>query len=217
TSSIPSFEILNNSSINSIESIGQIGSINGLVGYPQGAITITDIIIPERRTPAIINGNLFGWHKEKAYTQNMQHINPGEEYILSCKGVIDPELTYLVNANIGGKMNRHINLHFHAGVMLPESTTLDTPPNKMFSLMATSFSCVAAAMGENWVVTSTGLDNQESYQFSGDFIIKNFMDSEGNITFKVELTQHLGNDASTSAADITNTKATYQISAYRKG
>lgn len=212
TSSIPSFEILNNSSINSIESIGQIGSINGLVGYPQGAITMCGIISPKSTPPVPTPYNYYGEKEEVVNLKDV--INDNGDYIISCKAVLDPEMYQQVNAT---SRFAPYGLHAHAGIILPDTTTLDIPPNRMFSFMSRSmrYVCGYYAGGEQVVGGIGGQSDEASWQYSGAYIRRNFMDSEGNLKFKVELGQLGWATAAELTPSTTQSKLTYQIAAFR--
>lgn len=212
TSGISGFEILNNSSINSIESIGEIGTINGLVGYPQGAITMCGILSPNR-TPPVPAPYMYFAEKTEVVALG-DKIMDGRDYIISCQAVLDPEMYAQVNA-----VNNFApyGLHAHAGIILPDTTTLDIPPNKMFSFMSRSMRYVCGYFsGNSQVVGGIGGQKDEaSWQYSGKFIRENFLDSEGNLTFKIELGQLGWASAQELAPETTQSKLTYQIAAYR--
>lgn len=212
TSSIPSFEILNNSSINSIESIGQIGSINGLVGYPQGAITMCGIISPKSTRPVPTPYTYYGEKEEVVNLKDV--INDNGDYIISCKAVLDPEMYQQINAT---SMFASYGLHAHAGIILPDTTTLDIPPNKMFSFMSRSirYLCGYFAGGNQVAGGIGGQSDEASWQYSGAYIRQNFMDNEGNLKFKVELGQLGWATAAEMAPSTTQSKLTYQIAAFR--
>lgn len=229
TSSIPSFEILNNSSINSIESIGQIGSINGLVGYPQGAQVITGHIIPEfvkSFTPPINYGLLFDFEKTQREVSNLGNIiSPSRTYIISAQGILDPELVVPLqqtHAQLKAAMTSFI--HTHAGLVIQnEGDNIKKPPNGLFSIMAKSFA-LSSALSEEGTSTrafytngSGAIDNAFSIQFSGEELLRHFVDSEGNIAFELHIREVKQRDGSDEAkARVTNTRLTYQISAYHK-
>lgn len=231
TSGIPSFEILNNSSINSIESIGQIGSINGLVGYPQGALTMTGILAPayiRSWQPALNYGVINEFYSQRDLVVPLgERISPTRSYIISAQGVLDPELV-LPLQQVGGAASAIAPMtlfcHTHAGLMVNDTSDFTPSPNKMFSLLAKSFALSTAVSDEGtgtrafYTNGSGEIDNEFSIQFTGEEILRNFVNSEGNATFRVEIRQYTQRDYTTETTQkTTNTKLCYQMSAYRTG
>lgn len=231
TSGIPSFEILNNSSINSIESIGQIGSINGLVGYPQGALTMTGILAPayiRSWQPPSNYGVIHEFYSQKDLVVPLgERISPTRSYIISAQGILDPELVLPLQQV--GEIARAIApmtlfCHTHAGLIVNDTSEFTPSPNKMFSLLAKSFALSTAVSEEGtgtrafYTNGSGEIDNEFSIQFTGEEILRNFVNSEGNATFRVEIRQYTQRDYTTETTQkTTNTKLCYQMSAYRTG
>lgn len=231
TSSIPSFEILNNSSINSIESIGQIGSINGLVGYPQGALTMTGILAPTyiRSWQPIYNyGIIHEFYSKKDLVVPLgERISATRSYIISAQGILDPELVLplqQVDGAAAAVAPMTLFCHTHAGIIVNDTSEYTPSPNKMFSLLAKSFSLSSAVSDEGtgtrafYTNGSGAIDNEFSIQFTGEEILRNFVNSEGNATFSVEIRQFTQRDYTAETTQrTTNTKLCYQMSAYRTG
>lgn len=231
TSGIPSFEILNNSSINSIESIGQIGSINGLVGYPQGAITMTGILAPafiRDWQPQFNYGKINEFYSKRDLTINLgEKISTTKSYIISAQGILDPELVLplqQVGAEASAIAPMTLFCHAHAGLIVNDTSELTPSKNKMFSLLAKSFALSSAVTDEGtgtrafYTNGSGAIDNEFSIQFTGEEILRNFVDSNGLATFRVEIRQYTQRDDTTETKEkTTNTKLCYQMSAYRTG
>lgn len=231
TSSIPSFEILNNSSINSIESIGQIGSINGLVGYPQGAITMTGILVPSyirSWQPPLNYGKINEFYASRDLVVPLgSKINPNRSYIISAQGILDPELVLplqQMGAAAAAIAPMTLFCHTHAGLMVNDNSDFTPSPNKMFSLLAKSFALSTAVTDEGtetrafYTNGSGEIDNEMSIQFTGEEILRNFVNSEGNATFRVDIRQYTQRDNTAETVNkTTNTKLCYQMSAYRTG
>lgn len=228
TSGIPSFEILNNSSINSIESIGQIGSINGLVGYPQGAITICGVI-----TPALIKvypTNWYSyaeWNTDTSFKQDASIIDPHREYIISAKGILDPEIVLpcVTTNRPPDKVMGACTVHAHAGIKLSPNSQIQAGTNRLYSMLAKSYT------SWNWVAIQTEIapdksvfalgsghiDNEASYQFSGKYILENFVQEDNTLEFAFSIRQFSIYEEANVERGVTNTKLAYQISAYRTG
>lgn len=80
TSNVVGFEALNNSSINSIKSIGEIGKINAIGGFPQTA-TIKSIFGYEPQ-----------WNNQNKWIQiKKDNISPYKKYALAGKIIIDTQ------------------------------------------------------------------------------------------------------------------------------
>ena len=221
TSSLPSFEILNNSSINSIESIGQIGSINGLVGYPQGAIAITGMISPAYKGEYKISSDFIWqeWETTKSEILTIPNIDPRRQYIVSGKAILDPELVVPVPAAWTTKVLGSVNIHTHAGIVLRQDSPLRQTPDGIMSLYGISFSLgeYHTAGGATTKTYGGGvLNNDMSLQVSGQFILDNFLQDDGSIAVEVHIRQIGQQQNDTAERNWTNTKSTYQISAYRK-
>lgn len=223
TSSIPSFEILNNSSINSIESIGQIGSINGLVGYPQGAITLCGLLVPTF-TRWVGSAQL---EKVGEYKTSVSEIldmgsilDPYRNYIVSAKGIIDPEVVLPLSTASHSGITEICSAHMHAGIVLPPESPLPHAPNNLFPLMAKSYviGFRPSQAGGNLQNCGGGtISDEGSFQYTGKYILENFCNAEGKLEFKLDMTCYMYAEGATAGAQRTNTKASYQISAYRTG
>ena len=223
TSSIPSFEILNNSSINSIESIGQIGSINGLVGYPDGAITVCGLLLPTFvRWVGSAQLTKVGEYKARvSQVINLSKtVSPNRDYIVSAKGILDPEVVLPLSTASHSSICEINCTHAHIGIVLPESTELPMPNNKIFPLLAKSFALgmrLSETVQQIQNIGAGTIDNEGSYQYSGEYILKNFCDSEGNLTLQGDITCYTyAENPSSLPLQFTNTKMSYQVSAYRK-
>lgn len=212
TSGIPSFEILNNSSVNSIDRIGQIGRIDGLVGYPQGAITLCGLALPNY-VGAYQGGSLFEINQEFIF--DLSNVRTNRDYMLMAKAVLDPELASLVSRDVTFSTIGSITAHFHAGVILPDTTSLPIPPNKMFPLIAQSYALVRQATDApiTYIAGGSSLNMSASYQYTGEYLLREFIDTEGKAKFGIDLRALLWGEGTLSPTT-TNTKASYQIAAF---
>lgn len=212
TSGLSGFEILNNSSVNSIDRIGQIGRIDGLVGYPQGAITLCGLALPIYKG-AYQGGSLFEINQE--FDFDLSAVKANRDYMLMAKAVLDPELASLVSRDTTFSTIGSITAHFHAGVILPDTTSLPMPPNKMFPLIAQSYALVRQATDApvSYIAAGSSLNMSASYQYTGEYLLREFINTEGKATFGIDLRALLWGEG-TLSPQITNTKASYQIAAF---
>lgn len=237
-SALAQFEILNNSSINSIESIGQIGRIDGLVGYPRTALTFCGQVNPQK--VGTCTGYRGGYTVNTGYLfENMQNkkinisniYSPNKNYILMAKSVLDPEMTSpSISSNditINGVKRRFspgLSTHFHLGVHF-NKTPKDfpiIPPNNLFSLCACSYlSAFTYFLNDSspspYLAMAQGnsLEQNSSYQFSGQFLFDNFLDEDLNLTIEADIDQI--NNATfegDAPANTTNTKASFQFAIF---
>ncbi|MDE7235819.1 MAG: hypothetical protein K2N45_04265, partial [Helicobacter japonicus] len=223
TSSIPSFEILNNSSINSIESIGQIGSINGLMGYPQGAMAIDEILTPVyvRNIPSPTGADNIAYFKATISSiMSGSSIAVNRDYMIGGVGVLDPEITIPAGTGWRSGIANIISTHLHVGLRMRDDSPLQIPPNKMYPILAKTYlggicgDRIGTDVAFSFITPSGTFDNSATYQFSGKFILDNFVQDDGNIEVIGEM--GLYRLAEEGLGRETNTKATYQVSLYRK-
>lgn len=235
TSGIPSFEILNNSSINSIESIGQIGRINGLVGYPQNSLTLCG-----QESPRFIGNQTAKpsawvwaiWKDDNEYIVDFKKINfnKNKNYIIKATSILDPELVPVSQDGYPrkdpeGRWGNHpsnLSCHFHIGIRLDyaTNTNLYIPPNKQFTINAKSYAMgyclrnISSNIGTE-IGMGSNLSQENGYQYSGEYIYDNFL-KQDDLTMKIqcEITQVSAWSEDTGIPGTTNTKASYQVAIY---
>lgn len=229
-SALPQFEIINNSAINAIESIGQIGRIDGLVGYPSRAKTICGLLQPKFSQQISLANAAYGSIAQLFLGEVETKLYVGELkensfYMLLCEAVLDVEMLGTAwnqqNFSISGKRYMpSMSAHAHLGLKINENITnpnIHLSPNKLFTITAKT---LWGAM--NWGYKSQdfgyggghSFDNQGKYQFTGNFITENFLDDEGNLNFHADLQYIRGAEEDSTIGNNTNSKMSYQFAFY---
>lgn len=231
-SALPQFEIINNSAINAIESIGQIGRIDGLIGYPSRAKTLCGLLQPKFSQQISLAQAAFGGAgvaqlflgetESKIYVGDLKE---NSFYMLVCEAVLDMEMlgTNWNQQNFSTSGKRYMpsmSAHAHIGLKINANITnpnIHLTPNQLFTITAKTLWGVM-----NWGYKSQdfafggghSFDNQGKFQFTGNYIRENFLDDEGNLTFHADLQYIRGAAEDSTIGNNTNSKMSYQFAFY---